>query len=365
MPLVVQIVRSSSVAAPAGLVLLLLVLFWLIPYFIGRGSLPRQVVPLLGFVLVVLLSTILAAFLPIPPFKDNSNLVHSLQALMTLVIGVSFYLIATTIHDGSCKIEYTLRLINWSGSIVLLWSLLQTLVWLRLQDYPGWMNDIQGILSTADMYRYQQRATGFTAEPSWLAHQLNMLYLPLWLASTISRYSAHRFKVLRLTFENLLLAGGIVVLSLTLSRAGLVAFMLMLSYLAVKLHFWIKSWLQSRIASDLAADTGNILENRGNFLLSIGLMVFMLLIYLGIILAVVYGLSQVDPRMQNVFSYDVNRDNPLLRYGSELRVEARIVYWIAGWEIFNDHPWLGVGLGNSGFFFPQKITFIFENRILT
>jgi hypothetical protein len=30
-----------------------------------------------------------------------------------------------------------------------------------------------------------------------------------------------------------------------------------------------------------------------------------------------------------------------------------MVYWFNGWNSFSQYPWLGVGLGNSGFFFPQ------------
>jgi hypothetical protein len=30
------------------------------------------------------------------------------------------------------------------------------------------------------------------------------------------------------------------------------------------------------------------------------------------------------------------------------------VYWVNGWNVFNQYPLLGVGLGNAGFFFPQS-----------
>ncbi len=31
----------------------------------------------------------------------------------------------------------------------------------------------------------------------------------------------------------------------------------------------------------------------------------------------------------------------------------RILYWETGWNIFNDHPLIGVGLGNYGFYFEK------------
>ena len=36
---------------------------------------------------------------------------------------------------------------------------------------------------------------------------------------------------------------------------------------------------------------------------------------------------------------------------NSLEFAERYVYWVGGWNIFNLHPILGVGLGNAGFFF--------------
>ncbi|MHB8807408.1 MAG: O-antigen ligase family protein, partial [Anaerolineaceae bacterium] len=52
----------------------------------------------------------------------------------------------------------------------------------------------------------------------------------------------------------------------------------------------------------------------------------------------------------------VGQDNPLLAYFNELSFGERIVYWLAGWNVFAEHPILGVGLGNAGFYFPKAIT---------
>ena len=44
------------------------------------------------------------------------------------------------------------------------------------------------------------------------------------------------------------------------------------------------------------------------------------------------------------------RESVLLSISHRWAFLERMVYWLTGWHIFNDHPWLGVGLGNAGFF---------------
>ncbi len=38
-----------------------------------------------------------------------------------------------------------------------------------------------------------------------------------------------------------------------------------------------------------------------------------------------------------------------------LQFAERYIYWTVGWNIFNTHPFLGVGLGNAGFYFPTYL----------
>jgi hypothetical protein len=46
-------------------------------------------------------------------------------------------------------------------------------------------------------------------------------------------------------------------------------------------------------------------------------------------------------------------ENTLLELSHRFVFLERMVYWLNGWNVFNVFPWLGVGLGNAGFFFPQ------------
>jgi O-antigen ligase len=206
------------------------------------------------------------------------------------------------------------------------------------------MFNFQGLLSQRVLYR--QRVTGFTLEPSWLAHQLNLFYLPFWLASSLTRHSGHRFRLMGLSLENLLLVGGVVSLALTLSRVGFAAFFMALlvagAYIHLKMVNALHHWFNRRYP-----------DRNPNLKLWISVMV--IAVYLLLLISLVLVYSRVDPRMANLLSFEFSGDNPLLRYFDELKFGDRVIYWLTGWNIFNDHPALGVGLGNAGFFFPEKI----------
>ena len=45
--------------------------------------------------------------------------------------------------------------------------------------------------------------------------------------------------------------------------------------------------------------------------------------------------------------------NTILTLSQRFIFLERTVYWLNGWNVFNQYPWLGVGLGNAGFFFPK------------
>ncbi len=94
MPVVIRLVGSDTVAAPSGLLLLFLTVGWLVPRVLGGMTLPRQSLPLLALGLVAVLSTAASAFVELPPYKDVDILANQLKALLTLAVGVSFYLVA-------------------------------------------------------------------------------------------------------------------------------------------------------------------------------------------------------------------------------------------------------------------------------
>jgi hypothetical protein len=352
-PLVGRLSGSSMVAPLALLPLILLIVAWYLPFLLRAGRLPPQSLPLLAFCGAAVLASLLAYFLPVPSYQAASLLNSELEAIITLVIGAAFYLVIASWAGSSQRLVVLLRWVNWSGLLIITWSLIQAGVWYQMRTYPDWMWDLQAMLTTNGML-YQQRAAGFAYEPSWLAHQLNMLYLPYWLGAAVSGYSAHRLRVWRIHFEHLLLLAGVGVLLLSVSRVGMLAFLLMVAYLLLWSNIRLVRWLQSRLFGRFPPGERRTQVLR--FWFGLASLVVLVLVYGSMLIGAGYGLSRYDQRMAKLFDLTALREQSFLHYANQLVFAERIVFWQAGWQVFNDHPLIGVGLGNAGFYFPETLS---------
>ncbi len=350
-PPLAALMGTNSVAAPAMILAGLLFVLWGGRAVVHRERFPRQVIPFLGFVLAAGLASARGFFLALPPFRGAVIWREELDAGITLLVGAAVYLLAASYPRDEDSLRKTLRFIYGGGIILLGWSLLQGAFVLCCEgEYPGWLKAIQSFLSIRKLF--YNRVSGFAYEPSWLAHQLNLVYLPLWLAATVRRTSAYKFRLWRLTVENIALAGGVLVLFLSISRVGWLAFGLVLAYVFAG---W--SWrLVRRVREGLVSRF--VREARGlaliRVLLTAGLSLLLLGIFVGGGLAVVAVGSRLDPRLENL----ANRmENAYGFYDLTNRVgfAERVVFWAVGWRVFAEYPFLGVGLGNSGFFFIEKM----------
>ena len=73
-------------------------------------------------------------------------------------------------------------------------------------------------------------------------------------------------------------------------------------------------------------------------------------------MALVTALVKLTPRMADLFKFEYGVDNPIVAICRESCFCFRGWYiGKAGWNIFNDFPWTGVGLGNAGYFFVDKL----------
>ncbi len=350
LPLLASI-SGSMVAPPATIFLFILCGFWLIPNLINKGALPFHFKPVMWFLLIAVFSTIFTLITRIPPFKDISTFDSAIKGFITLVIGISFYLIIATYLRTERLLIITLQIMNWSGLFVLLWTFLRAGFWYTTHTYPALIDQIQNITSLGELGT--GRAFGLTMEPSWFAHQLNMLYLPLWLSATISKVSSHKFKIGFFTFENLLLLMGVTSLSLTLSRVGIAAFFLMLAAIFIEFNSKIIKSIKSKL---VAVGTGKKLHKKKNLgFINIVLIFIFFFAYVSLAYGTMVVLTKVDNRMADLFIFDTTSESPVLDFADNLKMGERVAYWIAGWNVFNDHPIMGVGVGLAGYYMPENL----------
>jgi hypothetical protein len=340
-PLVAKLTGSSSVAPGSILFVIPLALLAFPVLIFQKKALPFQMKPVLAFFLYAFITIALAFFREIPDYKEQSINAAAVEGAATLGLGLLFYLVFASLPDSKKKIDATLRILNWSGLAVILWSILQILITPREKLLFDILDHGQNFFSITQIF--EGRMTGFAAEPSWLAHMLNLVYLAYWLAAAINRTSVHRFRIWKFSFEDLLLAGGFVALIGSLSRGGLASFMLVVAFLFVLLNVRFISWLSHKWN----------LKHKGWIIVLLSLAV--IFVYLLLLTAGLFALSKIDPRMEAVFQFNKTEENPLIDYAETLQFGERVIYWQTGWNIFNDHPMLGVGVGFSGFYFPDYL----------
>lgn len=125
------------------------------------------------------------AFLPGEDFKGQTPLDSFVRALVTLLAGIGFYLVARLHIRTADDIRRTIRtlFIGMSASIVL--AAVQVLAIIR----QGQLLHITQTVTDLFAVHYDgltNRAQGMTFEPSWLATQIIVLLLPILIARSIT-----------------------------------------------------------------------------------------------------------------------------------------------------------------------------------
>jgi hypothetical protein len=361
------VVLTNAIVTPfSALPIALIIVIWLIPTLIRGGSMPVEIFLILVFLMFTVISSAHAFFIEIPTFKEATLLRQESRALITLIIGLSFYFIFAAFPRDSHSIHKSLQLIHIGGLLLVLVTLPQVYyILIKAPQYPKWIYILTDLLTERTPYFFGvNRVSGLAYEPSWFSHQMILFYIPLWLAATIQRTSSFRFRIFHLSFENILLVFGGLEFFMSAPRISLIGVLLIAIFLAIRVHKWITTHLFENVNKSRLVLSSGSRKRTARVVINSLLICAYLVVGFGLFLFILKN----DPRMTNFFLYPPSlkeikealslNEVSLLLIANRMAFFERATYWFTGLRIFNLHPILGVGLGNAGFFFKEQIPWI-------
>ncbi len=311
----------------------------LVVRFLWHGYRPRlnqSLLLLFLFLLCAFTSTVIGyIFAPIS-MHGEEYLGRSIRAWVTLVGGLVFFLTTLGMNQSEEDLRFTLKWLYVGLGVSIVWGGIQFVSYLT--DFPGRgvLNKFQLLFSVRQLL-VKERVTGFAFEPSWLANQLATVYLPwLWI-SILTGYRVFK----RRWIEPVLLVGTVTLLISTFSRGGI-----LIGVISCAGGFILTQRSLFRKAIDWLGDPFRKREIQAT-ILRIGIIT----VVIGSVVVAGYLLSQ-----NKYFSriWKSNKTNPI-DYVVDISAGPRLAYAMAGWGVYETHPWTGVGLGASGLYLYDHI----------
>ena len=323
---------ESTYVRPLSLYPIALLLPLLLFQWIRRNdSFPRvdTWTPLLAFVLIALIATSLGLLLNPVPMRGYEYTGRVLRAWITLLIGLSFFVAAIWMNRNEEDLRFSIKWLLAGFILDILWSGVQALAFytplLKKVTVTHW----QRAFSMRELVR-TNRVSGMAYEPAWLAGQIATVYLPWLVASLLTRVRVTRFK----WFEVSLLGFAVLLLLATFSRGGLLT-----AVAAAFLTFLFVGRAEMRAAWRWFAAG---FQGGGNWLLRVGAVVLLL----GALAGAGLFLSQKG-YITRLFNTRADSVEDFIIQNS---AGARAAYTFGALGAYDESPFLGVGLGASGFY---------------
>jgi O-antigen ligase len=352
--------------------LLVLLLLVTLPR-LWRRPLPRTYLPLLAFVAIAMLSSIVAFASGLDVYRGVSLAARFFRNLVTLGLGVSFYLTISLLPETWDDLRFCLRWLYAGFALALLWGTFQIPYVLHYSPtYFRIADAIQGLVSSRKLFT--TRISGMTYEPKWFAEQISFLLMPWLFGSILLKRSLFRWRLPRprrlswVTVEWILLIWASVVLLFTFSRTG----MFILAVL-IFLGFWLyrlearpraraeqeaEAGLPSQVDPVRPGETveGNIPLARPARTRPRRKLLLETLAILVVILGVFFVVGSQNPYFSRLWRYWTEGSKQRSRtYLEFIAFEQRFVYWTTALRTYDQQPLLGVGLGNYAFYFVDNL----------
>jgi len=290
--------------------------------------------PLGIFIIITVISSVVGLFYAPADLYSYAYSSRVLRAWLSFGVGLLFLGISIPMNREEQDLRFTLKWVYVGLIAEVAWSLVQ---FFEINIYHfSWLEEIQRTLFMAGLPP-NNRISGFALEPSWLAAQVLTIYLAWPLAAVIkNKYWSKRHWPVFLIF-----AACVFLLIFTFSRSGILAVVA-----AIVLTLLISDWERIKLAWGwflLPFQSDRSLVTR---IIEVGLRAIVILALLAGLAGGVFILSQNQYFSQIWKSNQTN----FVNYVVDIYAGPRLAYSWAGWSIFTEHPWTGVGLGAAGFY---------------
>jgi len=309
-------------AYPIGLLMVII----MIQLWRGKESLPRSGVwiPLSALILFMLAASSFGALLDPLPLRGQDYFGRVLRAWITVAIGLSFFVSAVWMNRSEDDLRFTLKWLFAGFVMDICWSGVQALAFYTPLLEKEMVTHWQRAFSMRELVR-TNRVSGMAYEPAWLAGQINTIYLPWLFAALLTRVRVTRFK----WYEITLFGFALLLLLATYSRGGLIigltALILTLLFVGRAEMGSVWRWFVKR-----------------KLFLRAGITILIV----GGVVGVGWFLSQ-----KNYFARLFNSDaENIQEFILDNSAGARAAYTFGALGAYDESPWLGVGLGASGFY---------------
>ena len=337
--------------------LILLVPLVILPRLV-RKPLPKTLLPLVFFVFIAAASSLVSLLYGIEPAHEISIAERTLRGMITLGIGGAIYLAVVLIPETIDDLHFTLRWSYAGCAVAMAWGTVQAWQILSFnKKIFSYMEFAQHFISTRRLL--YERISGLTYEPHWFADQLILILLPGTLAAVLSGYSIYRWRKGNLTIEWFLLAWMVMLLPFTYSRAGLMN--LIVTVLLSVLLFSSSRQKKQPASKKTAAKAGWLsirsMWKRVSLVLLVALVVGIPIYVVGVqneFFARIWKFWR-DPDALNPPGVQYTLPQTLMVYFGHLGFDTRLAYGEAAYKTYASHPWLGVGLGNFGFYIQETL----------
>jgi hypothetical protein len=287
---------------------------------------------LAAFAAAVVAVTSLGVLIDPLPLRGQEYFGRAVRALVTLVIGLAFFVSASWMNRDEAEVKFTLRWMLAGLGLDLAWSALQAVTFYTSLLPKEMVTHWQLAFSMRELVR-TNRISGMAYEPSWLAGQIVTMYLPILFAALMTNTRLTRTKWL----EPVLLAFTTLTLLATYSRGGL-----LIGVGVAGLVFLLVGRAHLR-----AAWTWFFGGFRRGWLVR----VVMIAAAIGVVAGAVFFLGQ-----KNYFRrlWDTSAES-LSEYLTDINAGGRSAYATGAMAAFEEHPLMGVGLGASGFWIYDNL----------